>query len=163
LEPAAEELVKTAIEMKGTLSAEHGTGLTRAPHIEMQLGPAMEVMRKIKQALDPDNILNPGKMGLEKRTKYDVYDYFTFKPLVEHPEGKNSYGKEIDDEVLACIHCGFCRLGCPTFSVTQREARNARGRNERDYRSFQGALRGFLQLYHLPGMHLFLPGPDQGG
>ena len=66
LKPAAEELVKTCMEMKGTLSAEHGTGLTRAPHIEMQLGPAMEVMRKIKKAMDPDNILNPGKMGLEK-------------------------------------------------------------------------------------------------
>ncbi|MGD2126782.1 MAG: FAD-binding oxidoreductase, partial [Desulfobacteraceae bacterium] len=75
LKPAAEELVKTAIEMKGTLSAEHGTGLTRAPHIEQQLGPAMEVMRKIKQALDPDNILNPGKMGLEKDKKADLYDY----------------------------------------------------------------------------------------
>jgi glycolate oxidase len=129
LKPAAEELVKTCMEMKGTLSAEHGTGLTRAPHIEMQLGPAMEVMRKIKQALDPDNILNPGKMALEKGAKPDLYDYFAFKPLLEHPEGLNSYGKAVDDEVLACIHCGFCRLGCPTFSVTQREARNARGRN----------------------------------
>ncbi|MFH1123770.1 MAG: FAD-binding and (Fe-S)-binding domain-containing protein, partial [Pseudomonadota bacterium] len=129
LKPAAEELVKVAMEMKGTLSAEHGTGLTRAPHIELQLGPALEVMRKIKEALDPDNILNPGKMGLERDQKTDLYDHFAFGPLLEHPEGVNSYGKEIDDEVLACIHCGFCRLGCPTFSVTQRESRNARGRN----------------------------------
>ncbi|RPI74545.1 MAG: 4Fe-4S dicluster domain-containing protein, partial [Desulfobacteraceae bacterium] len=126
---ATEELVKTAMEMKGTLSAEHGSGLTRAPHMELQLGPAMEVMRKIKKALDPDNILNPGKMGLEKGVKTDIYDYFTFQPLVDHPEGLNSLGKDVDNEVLACIHCGFCRLGCPTFSVTQREARNARGRN----------------------------------
>jgi glycolate oxidase len=133
LKPAVEELVNTAMEMKGTLSAEHGTGLTRAPHIERQLGPAMEVMRKIKKALDPDNILNPGKMGLEKGIKTDIYDYFTFKPLVEHPEGLNSYGTDVDNEILACIHCGFCRLGCPTFSVTQREARNARGRNALAY------------------------------
>jgi len=115
LKPAAEELVKLALEMKGTLSAEHGTGLTRAPHIEMQLGPAMEVMRKIKQALDPDNILNPGKMGLEKGKKYDVYDYFAFQPLLDHPEGFNSYGREVDNEVLACIHCGFCRLSMSHF------------------------------------------------
>ncbi len=131
LKPAAEELVKTCMEMKGTLSAEHGTGLTRAPHIQMQLGPAMDVMRKIKKAMDPDNILNPGKMGLEKGAKTDIYDYFAFKPLIEHPEGLNSYGKAVDDEVLACIHCGFCRLGCPT--------------------------------HDLPGLHLFLPGQDQGG
>jgi len=127
LKPAAEELVETAMEMKGTLSAEHGTGITRAPHIEKQLGPAMDVMRKIKQVLDPENILNPGKMGLEKG-KSDVYDHFAFQPLIDHPEGVNSYGEDIDNEVLACIHCGFCRLGCPTFSVTHRESRNARGR-----------------------------------
>jgi glycolate oxidase len=128
LKPAAEELVETAMEMKGTLSAEHGTGITRAPHIERQLGPALDVMRKIKQALDEENILNPGKMGLEKG-KSDIYDYFAFQPLIDHPEGVNSFGEDIDNEVLACIHCGFCRLGCPTFSVTHRESRNARGRN----------------------------------
>jgi glycolate oxidase subunit GlcD len=146
LKPAAEELVKLALEMKGTLSAEHGTGLTRAPHIEMQLGPAMEVMRKIKQALDPDNILNPGKMGLEKGKKYDVYDYFAFQPLLDHPEGFNSYGREVDNEVLACIHCGFCRLGCPTFSVTQREARNARGRNALAFYLMNGTIEPSREL-----------------
>jgi len=140
LKPAAEELVKLAMEMKGTLSAEHGTGLTRAPHIELQLGPAMEVMRKIKKSMDPDNILNPGKMALEKGQKNDLYDFFAFKPLLEHPEGVNSYGKDVDNEVLACIHCGFCRLGCPTFSVTQREARNARGRNALAYYLMNGSI-----------------------
>ncbi len=140
LKPAAEELVKTAMEMKGTLSAEHGTGLARAPHIEMQLGPAMEVMRKVKHALDPDGILNPGKMGLEKGKKTDIYDYFAFKPLIEHPEGVNSYGEEVDNEVLACIHCGFCRLGCPTFGVTQRESRNARGRNALAFYLLNGSI-----------------------
>ncbi|MGD2127579.1 MAG: heterodisulfide reductase-related iron-sulfur binding cluster, partial [Desulfobacteraceae bacterium] len=107
---------------------------------EQQLGPAMEVMRKIKQALDPDNILNPGKMGLEKDKKADLYDYFAFQPLLEHPEGVNSYGEEIDNEVLACIHCGFCRLGCPTFSVTQRESRNARGRNALAFYLLNGSI-----------------------
>lgn len=141
LKPAVEELIDTAIEMKGTVSAEHGTGLTRAPHIERQLGPAMEVMRKIKQALDPDNILNPGKMALEKLDKKaDIYDYFAFKTLLEHPEGVRSYGESIDNEVLACIHCGFCRLGCPTFSVTHRESRNARGRNALAFYLMNGSI-----------------------
>ncbi len=139
IKPAAVELVETTMEMKGTLSAEHGTGLTRAPFIEKQLGRGMEVMRKIKQALDPDNILNPGKMGLEKG-KADIYDYFAFQPLIDHPEGVNSYGKDIDDEVLACIHCGFCRLGCPTFDVTHRESRNARGRNALAFNFMNGSI-----------------------
>ncbi len=130
LRAAAEELFQAVMEVKGTLSAEHGTGLSRAPHIEMQLGPAFEVMRKIKKALDPDNILNPGKMNLEETGKKpDILDYFAFQPLIEHPEGVNSFGVEVDNEVLSCIHCGYCRLGCPTFDIAHRESRNARGRN----------------------------------
>jgi glycolate oxidase subunit GlcD len=128
LRPAADELADLALEMGGTITAEHGTGLARAPYIEKQLGPALDVMRSIKKALDPDYILNPGKMGLEKK-KTDIYDHFAFQPLIDHPEGVNSYGKRIDDELLACICCGFCRLGCPTFGITHRESKNARGRN----------------------------------
>jgi len=145
LRPAVEALVETAMEMKGTLSAEHGAGITRSAHIERQMGPAMEVMRKIKQTLDPENILNPGKMGLEKG-KADIYDYFAFQPLIEHPEGVNSFGKEIDNEVLACIHCGFCRLGCPTFSVTHRESKNARGRNALAFYLMNGSIEPSTEL-----------------
>ncbi len=147
MKPAAEELIATAIEMKGTMSAEHGTGLTRAPHIEKQLGPALDVMRRIKQALDPENILNPGKMALEEDgEKADIYSHFTFQPLIDHPEGVRSYGKEVDDEVLACIHCGFCRLGCPSFSVTQRESRNARGRNALAYYFMNGSIEPSIEM-----------------
>ena len=145
LRPAVEALVETAMEMKGTLSAEHGAGITRSAHIEKQLGPAMEVMRKIKQTLDPENILNPGKMSLEKG-KADIYDHFAFQPLIEHPEGVNSFGEEIDNEVLACIHCGFCRLGCPTFSITHRESKNARGRNALAFYMMNGSIEPSTEL-----------------
>ena len=137
--PAADEIAELALEMGGTITAEHGTGLARAPYIERQLGPALEVMRSIKKALDPNNILNPGKMGLEKK-KYDIFDYFAFQPLLDHPEGLNSYGEEVDNEILACIYCGFCRLGCPTFSVTHRESRNARGRNVLAFNFLNGTI-----------------------
>ncbi|MCJ7776620.1 MAG: FAD-binding oxidoreductase, partial [Desulfobulbaceae bacterium] len=83
LRSAADELAELALEMGGTITAEHGTGLARAPYIERQLGPALEVMRSIKKALDPNNILNPGKMGLEKK-KYDIYDHFAYQPLIDH-------------------------------------------------------------------------------
>ncbi|MBW2044816.1 MAG: FAD-binding protein [Deltaproteobacteria bacterium] len=112
LKPAAEELVKTAMEMKGTLSAEHGTGLTRAPHIEQQLGPAMEVMRKIKQALDPDNILNPGKMGLEKDKKADLYDYFAFQR-----------------QRSSCLHSlRFLPAGMPHFQCDPERGKKCQGK-----------------------------------
>ncbi|HUU39543.1 MAG TPA: FAD-binding and (Fe-S)-binding domain-containing protein, partial [Desulfatiglandales bacterium] len=128
LKPAADELAEMALEMGGTVTAEHGTGLARAPYIEKQLGPAIKVMRAIKKALDPNGILNPGKMGLDKK-KHDIYDYFAFKSLLQNPEGLNSFGYDADNEILACINCAFCRLGCPTYEVTQLESRNARGRN----------------------------------
>jgi glycolate oxidase len=139
LKPAADELAELALEMGGTITAEHGTGLARSPYIEKQLGPALEVMRAIKTALDPNNILNPGKMGLEKK-KYDIYDHFAFQPFLDHPEGVNSYGEAVDNELLACIYCGFCRLGCPTFSVTHRESRNARGRNVLAFNFLNGTI-----------------------
>ncbi|MBW1781285.1 MAG: FAD-binding protein [Deltaproteobacteria bacterium] len=139
LRPAADELADLALEMGGTVTAEHGTGLARNPYIEKQLGPALDVMRSIKKALDPNNILNPGKMGLEKK-RYDIYDYFAFKSFLEHPEGVNSFGEAVDNELLACIYCGFCRLGCPTFSVTHRESRNARGRNALAFNFLNGTI-----------------------
>lgn len=139
LRPATDELAELALEMGGTITAEHGTGLARAPYIERQLGPALEVMRSIKKALDPNNILNPGKMGLEKK-KYDIYDHFAYQPLIDHPEGINSFGEYVDNELIACIFCGFCRLGCPTFSVTHRESRNARGRNVLAFNFLNGTI-----------------------
>jgi len=145
LRPAADELAELALEMGGTVTAEHGTGLARNPYIEKQLGPALDVMRSIKNALDPHNILNPGKMGLEKK-KYDIYDYFAFKTFLEHPEGLNSYGEAVDNELLACIYCGFCRLGCPTFSVTHRESRNARGRNALAFNLLNGTVEPSKEL-----------------
>lgn len=145
LRPAADELAELAIEMGGTITAEHGTGLARNPYIEKQLGPALDVMRSIKKALDPNGILNPGKMGLEKK-KYDIFDYFAFKSFLEHPEGVNSFGEEIDNELLACIYCGFCRLGCPTFSVTHRESRNARGRNALAFNLLNGTIEPSKEL-----------------
>jgi glycolate oxidase len=145
LRPAADELAELALEMGGTVTAEHGTGLARNPYIERQLGPALDVMRSIKKALDPNGILNPGKMGLEKK-KYDIYDYFAFETFLEHPEGINSLGEDVDNELLACIYCGFCRLGCPTFSVTHRESRNARGRNALAFNFLNGTIEPSKEL-----------------
>src|SRR5699024_1588863 len=53
-----------AIDMEGTTTAEHGVGIARAKYMEKEHGAALEVMRAIKQTLDPNNILNPGKMAL---------------------------------------------------------------------------------------------------
>jgi len=61
---AADEVHRAAIELGGTISAEHGIGLARAQYMSDQCGGALDVMRAIKRALDPGGILNPGKLGL---------------------------------------------------------------------------------------------------
>ena len=55
-------LVRRALEMDGTCTGEHGIGLGKQEWLLEELGPAVELMRSIKRALDPDNILNPGKI-----------------------------------------------------------------------------------------------------
>jgi glycolate oxidase len=57
------EIFGVALAQGGTLSGEHGVGVLKRPYFEQALGPvSVEVQRRIKQALDPLNILNPGKM-----------------------------------------------------------------------------------------------------
>jgi len=63
VERAVADLFASAVELGGTLSGEHGVGALKLPYLEMALGPlAIEVMGSIKRALDPKNILNPGKV-----------------------------------------------------------------------------------------------------
>ena len=60
------DLFEKVIELGGTLTGEHGIGLAKAPYIRMEHDDvAMDVMRSMKRLFDPNNILNPGKMGLE--------------------------------------------------------------------------------------------------
>jgi len=60
---AAAEIFSAAIACGGTLSGEHGIGLLKKEFMEQDLGhEAVEAMKKIKLALDPNNILNPGKI-----------------------------------------------------------------------------------------------------
>lgn len=60
---AMDEIFATALEMGGTLSGEHGIGLGKLKYMPSQFGEeGLAVMRAIKEALDPNNILNPGKL-----------------------------------------------------------------------------------------------------
>src|SRR5205814_1918599 len=59
---ACEELYRAAIELGGTVTGEHGIGVARLKFLELQRGPgAVRVMHQIKTALDPLNLLNPGR------------------------------------------------------------------------------------------------------
>ncbi len=60
---ARDEIYRAALALGGTITGEHGTGLAKKPWLELQRGArSVEVMRAIKQALDPMGLLNPGKV-----------------------------------------------------------------------------------------------------
>jgi glycolate oxidase len=60
---AVRETFSLAIELGGTISGEHGIGYVKAPYLEMAVNAkTIETMQRIKRALDPNGILNPGKV-----------------------------------------------------------------------------------------------------
>jgi D-lactate dehydrogenase (cytochrome) len=57
------QLVERALQLGGTCTGEHGVGLHKMEFLRTEAGDgAVDMMRTIKRALDPDNILNPGKI-----------------------------------------------------------------------------------------------------
>ena len=55
-------IVKYAITLGGTATGEHGVGVGKAPYMRHEHGEGLDVMHAIKQTLDPNGILNPGKI-----------------------------------------------------------------------------------------------------
>ena len=58
-----EEIISTALELRGVLSGEHGIGLEKKQFLKLAMDPqAIDIMRELKDLLDPHHILNPGKI-----------------------------------------------------------------------------------------------------
>ncbi|MBT7811481.1 MAG: FAD-binding protein, partial [Deltaproteobacteria bacterium] len=57
-----DRLIERALRMGGTCTGEHGIGSGKIKYMKAEHGDSLDLMRQIKQALDPDNLMNPGKM-----------------------------------------------------------------------------------------------------
>ncbi|NPA53449.1 MAG: FAD-binding protein [Aquificae bacterium] len=65
VEKAVEEVFDLAISYGGSITGEHGVGITKAPFMKKQFRPEeIDIMKGIKNVFDPKNLINPGKMGL---------------------------------------------------------------------------------------------------
>ncbi len=88
----------------GTLKAEHGTGRNMAPFVQTEWGDvAYEIMKQLKQVIDPHNLLNPGVI------------------INEHSDAHIRHLKAmpaVEEEVDRCIECGFCEHVCPSRDIT---------------------------------------------
>lgn len=88
----------------GTLKAEHGTGRNMAPFVETEWGEdAYEIMKKVKQAIDPNLLLNPGVIINDDKNVH-------IKNLKDLPS--------VEEEVDRCIECGYCEHKCPSRDIT---------------------------------------------
>ena len=88
----------------GSLKAEHGTGRNMAPFVEREWGTqATNLMRRIKQLFDPQNLLNPGVILNDDPTAH-------LKNLKPMPAAEALVDR--------CIECGFCEPLCPSHRLT---------------------------------------------
>ncbi len=63
VEKAIDEIFESALKLNGTLTGEHGIGIAKMKYLQEEFGKAgVEAMKRVKQALDPNNIFNPGKI-----------------------------------------------------------------------------------------------------
>jgi Fe-S oxidoreductase/FAD/FMN-containing dehydrogenase len=124
----AEKVHALALELGGTVSSQHGTGLARTPWVARQFGLLYPVFRQVKAIFDPKNIFNPGKI-------VDPDPNLASRPLrgttlVEKPALTLSLHWHPDEMLLEATHCngcGQCRTElpgqrmCPIFRATQGE------------------------------------------
>ena len=61
-EKAVGEIYDKVLALGGTVTGEHGVSITKAPYMQKERADSLEAMKKIKKALDPKNIMNPGKI-----------------------------------------------------------------------------------------------------
>lgn len=99
-----EVVVMVVEKYNGTLKAEHGTGRNMAPFVETEWGgDAYNIMKQIKQAVDPHLLLNPGVIINDDKNAHikDLKELLT-----------------VEQEVDRCIECGFCEHRCPSRDLT---------------------------------------------
>ncbi len=135
LEEIAEDLYQAVFQVGGTISGEHGTGLSRTAFVSAQYGPLYDVFRQVKELFDPDNLLNPGKVINDD-------PHLTIRnlrpPPVLPPEPVTLQLKWKPDELLQqaarCNGCGRCRTQepelrmCPLFRIDPSEAATPRAK-----------------------------------
>ncbi|WP_207422402.1 FAD-binding and (Fe-S)-binding domain-containing protein [Desertivirga brevis] len=99
------EVVTLVVEKyHGTLKAEHGTGRNMAPFVETEWGGEIyQIMKTLKEAIDPENLLNPGVIINSDKNAH-------IKNLKDLPR--------VEEEVDKCMECGFCEHKCPSRDIT---------------------------------------------
>ena len=133
----AEAVVDLAISMGGSISGEHGDGLSHTEYNERLFGPEIiRAFKEIKQAFDPAGILNPGKVvkSADGEARLDMDLRFGPEYMTIEPETVFAFREQggFVGAVEACTGVGICRKAegvmCPSFQATKDETHSTRGR-----------------------------------
>jgi Fe-S oxidoreductase len=123
----ADAVAHLTVDLGGTISCEHGDGLTRSGYLELQFGELYDVMRQVKALWDPRGVLNPGKVITDVVGMYtdDLRMGPDYKPLATG----GAFDREPwQTELGRCHGCGTCRAYCPVYLVTGDEVATPRGK-----------------------------------
>ena len=133
----AEAAVDLVLRLGGAISAEHGDGITRGEWIERAYGPRITQANKLlKQAADPNGILNPGKIvdppKMDTSLRYDDgYQPKGWLPIMAFSSNAPDPSKLVE-AIEQCNGVGVCRKStgvmCPSFQATLDEKYSTRGR-----------------------------------
>ncbi|MBV8556005.1 MAG: 4Fe-4S dicluster domain-containing protein, partial [Planctomycetaceae bacterium] len=123
LEPLATQVFEAAWDLGGTISGEHGCGLARTQFLRRQFGELVQVFREIKDAFDPLNVLNPGKV-IGDDPHQMTRDLRRLSPPSPGPSAEPTllpvlrWTDRGPTEVAAtCNGCGACRTLQPTLRM----------------------------------------------
>jgi FAD/FMN-containing dehydrogenase/Fe-S oxidoreductase len=134
----ADDVYRLVLDLGGTISAQHGTGLARTPWAARQAGPLFALWCGLKAIFDPRHLFNPGKIvGRPARVPGDTPIWPLRRRAVrdEPPPASLRWGpREMVGEVLRCNGCGTCRSEspalrmCPLFRATHAEEATPRAK-----------------------------------
>jgi FAD/FMN-containing dehydrogenase/Fe-S oxidoreductase len=153
LESLAGELYDKVFLLRGTISGEHGDGLSRTPFLARQYGPLVNVFRELKRIFDPQDLLNPGKIvpitptRMMQNLRPAEIRLLPSEigpapaPPTENGQPQRSFELQLNwrPEEMAvaartCNGCGVCRSTslevrmCPIFHMNPREEASPRAK-----------------------------------
>ncbi len=170
----ATQLYEEVLAVGGTISGEHGCGLSRTWYVRRQAGPLYDVFREVKRIFDPQNLFNPGKVvadvpqPLTKNLRLAAADVVTEEPpLTDTQVEASASAKEKLDlhlvwrqlpqiEAESCNGCGRCRTMspemrmCPIFRFAPAEESSPRAKAN----LMRAVLQGQLQANSLASEEL---------